>query len=327
MAFRLLRHRRLFASGLGLILWLLCCEMTALAASTEISIPGDHTFPESLTSTADGTVYIGSMAEGVIFRVPPGESKAEAWIKPGSNGLLSVLGVLADERSGTLWACSSDLSAMGVVMSSGAKPVALKGFDLKTGAPKGSFALPGDHSLCNDMVVGSDGAVFITDSFNPHILRLKPGSEKLEIWAEDPRLGVANGAAGLDGIAIGGDGNVYTNTFNGGGLFRVEMKKDGSAGSVTPLQTSRPLVLPDGLRKLGDNTFLMIEGEGRLDLVTIDGENAKLEVVKDGYKGPVAVTQIGQMAWVLEGQLTHLFEPKTGKPDPFLATSVPIPPH
>jgi hypothetical protein len=85
--------------------------------------------------------------------------------------------------------------------------------------------------------------------------------------------------------------------------------------------------LPDGLRKLGNNTFLMIEGEGRLDVVTIDGANAKIDTVKDGYNGPVAVTQVGPMAWVLEGQLTHLFDPKTGKPGPFHATAVAIPAH
>ena len=32
-------------------------------------------------------------------------------------------------------------------------------FDLATGAPKGSFALKGPVSLCNDIVVGADGKV------------------------------------------------------------------------------------------------------------------------------------------------------------------------
>ena len=45
----------------------------------------------------------------------------------------------------------------------GEKPVALKAFDLKTGAGKGSWPLPGEKSLCNDMVVGADGSVYVSD--------------------------------------------------------------------------------------------------------------------------------------------------------------------
>jgi sugar lactone lactonase YvrE len=239
--------------------------------------------------------------------------------------MLSVLGVLADDRTGTLWVCSSDLSAAGVKVTEGKGPVALKSFDLKSGAPKASIPLPGNRTLCNDMVTANDGTLYVTDSFSPHILRLKPDAKQFEVWAEDPRFVVKDGA-GLDGIAIGADGNVYTNTFNGGGLFRIEMRQDGSAGTVTQLMTSRKLVLPDGLRTHG-NKLLMIEGEGRLDLVSVDGDKASIEVIKDGYKAPVSVTKVGQTLWVLEGQLPHLFDPKTGELDPFQATSITAPPQ
>ena len=46
--------------------------MPARAADrTEIIFPGDHAYPESLTATADGTIFAGSLYEGGIFRVPP----------------------------------------------------------------------------------------------------------------------------------------------------------------------------------------------------------------------------------------------------------------
>ncbi len=45
--------------------------------------------------------------KGIVFRATPGSPKAEAWIKPTEqNGILTILGVLADERSKTLWICS-----------------------------------------------------------------------------------------------------------------------------------------------------------------------------------------------------------------------------
>ena len=60
--------------------------MPALAADrTEITFPGDHAYPESLTATSDGTIYAGSLYEGGIFRVAPGATTAQQWIKPGAN--------------------------------------------------------------------------------------------------------------------------------------------------------------------------------------------------------------------------------------------------
>lgn len=299
----------------------------AAAGPSEITIPGARAFPESLSSSSDGTIFIGSFAEGGIFRVQPGAAKAEPWIKPGANDSRSTLGVLADDRSETLWVCSNDLSRLGVVTPGTAKGSALKSFDLKTGAPKGSATFPGDRTLCNDIAIGPDGAAYATDSLNPHVLRLRPGSNQLEVWATDPRFTVKNGA-GLDGIAFGEDGNAYVDTFNGNGLFRIEVAGNGVAGKITELQTSRPIRLPDGMRPYGKNTLLMVEGAGSLDLVTIDGDKARIDTLKQGYDGPVAVTRIRNTAWVLEGQLHYLLDPKSNGATPrlpFRAYAVPLP--
>ena len=93
---------------------------------------------------------------------------------------------------------------------------------------------------------------------------------------------------------------------------------DGKAGEVTTLQTSRKISLPDALRSYGANSFLMIEGAGTLDLVTVDGPTAKIETIKDGFVGPVSVTQVGGTAWVAEGQLDHLLDPELKKQPPKL---------
>jgi sugar lactone lactonase YvrE len=159
-----LRH---FTQALGACaLGLLCAGGVARAAN--VTIPGSTDFPESMTATADGTMYFSSLAGGRVFRSAPGASEASEWIKPGTNGLDSTLGVLADEKSGTLYVCSVDLSGGGIVLPTGATPGALKMFDLKTGAPKGSAALPPSPlpkstPLCNDIAVAPDGTVYVTD--------------------------------------------------------------------------------------------------------------------------------------------------------------------
>ena len=229
-------------------------QMPAWAADrTEITFPGEHAYPESLTATSDGTIYAGSLYEGGIFRVAPGAATAEQWIKPGANDFMNTLGVFADEKAGTLWVCSSNLSGFGVKPPAGVKPVALKAFDLKTGAAKGSWPLPGEKSLCNDMVVGSDGSVYVAESFQPHILKLAPGENSLEVWATDPKFSGGEGP-GLDGITIGQDGNLYVNTFATGLLFRVEMGQGGKAGRITQLKTT-----PVGLRASGRDARLWQE--------------------------------------------------------------------
>ena len=72
------------------------------AAPAEIVIPGEKLATESLTSSRDGTVYIGSIGQGAIFRTRPGAATAEPFIAPQTNGIGSVFGVFADDKSNTL---------------------------------------------------------------------------------------------------------------------------------------------------------------------------------------------------------------------------------
>jgi sugar lactone lactonase YvrE len=295
----------------------------------EVTVPDARAFPESIAATPDGTIFASSRAEGGIFRAALGAVEAERWIAPGANGSMSTMGVVADANSRTLWVCSSNLSSLGVPPPSGAKPVALKAFDLRTGKRKASFPLPGKAS-CNDLAVSKgDDIVYVTDSFQAHVLSLRPFVPHLttvdpgatfDIFAEDPRF-----SATLHGIALGSDGNLYVNTFADGGLFRIDIRKDGYAGKVTQLETSRPLQNPAALRRYGTDRFLMVEGAGSVDIVYIQGDKAMIETVKDGFNGLISVIQIGEVAWVLEGQLSLLFDPGSRKVAPFHAYAVPLP--
>ena len=84
----------------------------AQAQTAPVNLP-DKSFPESVTSTSDGALYVGSFNHGGVTRITP-TGKVDAFISPGANGSRSTLGVLADEKSDTLYACSNDLSGMGV---------------------------------------------------------------------------------------------------------------------------------------------------------------------------------------------------------------------
>jgi len=291
----------------------------ARAQTAPVSIP-DNSFPESLSSTRDGTLYVGSLNLGGVVKVAPG-GKAEQFVAPGAAASRSILGVLADEKGGTLYVCSNDMTNLGIPGPTDTKGAQLKTFDLYTGAPKGSFAFGDAKSMCNDIAVGADGAAYATDSFAPNVYRLNPGGTAFEVWATDPLLAPAKDGVGLDGIAFGPDGNLYVTTFIPAALFKIAVI-DGKPGHVTALKPSRPLDHTDGMRAYGDG-FLLIEGAGRLDKVTIKDDAAEIETIQDGFVEPVAVTVVGNTGWVAEGKSSFLFGANKAKdPGPFTVKPV-----
>jgi len=237
-----------------------------------IPVPGTKAFPESITSTSDGLLFVGRVGDGGIVRVKPHTAESTVFVQPGASGSRSILGVFADEAASTLWACSNDLSALGGSAAGSDTWSALKSFDLNTGDAKHSFSLPGSHAFCNDITVDAKGSVYVTDSANPTILKLSAGATTFDVFAQDSVFSAPQrGGAGLDGIAFGSDGNLYVTTYTAGELLRVEVK-DGRARRMTKLSGNRHLQFPDALRSLGDNSFLLIEGSGRLDRVVIRGD-------------------------------------------------------
>jgi hypothetical protein len=301
---------RLRSSGhvVALTLGLTFTVQAATPKLKSIPIPGTKPFPESITSTSDGVLFVGRVGNGGIVRIKPRTAESTVFVQPRALDSRSILGVFADEASNTLWACSNDLSALGGPATGHDTGSALKGFDLKTGAGKRSVSLPGSHAFCNDITVDSKGSVYVTDSANPTILKLSPGATTFEVFAQDPGFSPPQGGFGLDGIAFGSDGDLYVTTYTVGELVRVHVK-DGKGGRITTLSSTYHLKFPDALRTLGNNRFLLIEGSGSLDRVVIQGDAFIVTPIHGGFAGPTSVARIGSTAWVSEGQLAFFFDP------------------
>ncbi len=141
-------------------------------------------------------IIIGSIQAHTIFRAKPGAATAEAWIKPGTDGMQSIFGVLADDHSQTLWACYGT-PVFGPPANPPPPPTALYAFDLKTGAPKGHYDFPTAGGFCNDIAIGADGTAYATDTMNMEVVRLKQGAKALEVWAGNGGFGPKGGV--LDG--------------------------------------------------------------------------------------------------------------------------------
>jgi sugar lactone lactonase YvrE len=264
-------------------------------ARTEVTINDTGVAPENLTSSSDGTIYFGSTGKGTIYRAAPGAAQAEPWILASSTGLTNVFGVLADDKSNTLWVCQNSTGGRGGAPVVG--QTALRSFDLKSGAPRGTWPLPANAGFCNDIAVAADGSAYVAESFRGRVHRLRPGAAALEAWFTDTQSINA-----VDGLAFLSDGALYVNDFFNGKLFRIPVNPDGSAGTIVPIESSQASSRPDGLRAVGPSTLLQAEGQGRLTELTITGNRAEVRVLQEGLTGATGVTLVGNTAFVLVGR-------------------------
>lgn len=279
----------------------------ALSAPQDIVIAGENVFPESITSDRAGNIYVGS-AHGTIYRAAAGARTAQPWIRASeTNTLNSLFGVLAHDASGRLWTCSNP------DMFAGEKGAShLVAFDLATGDFVESLAFPeGRPTACNDIAVAPDGTVYATDTASGRIFRHTRDGGGLELFAESEAL------VGVDGIAFADDGTMYINNVRQNLVQRVNRDGKGAYAGLTTLDLSQAVGGPDGLRPLGGHRFLQAEGtSGRVALVEVTGDRARVTTLKDGLDSSAAVTRVGPVGYATEGKIRYRIDPALRGQDP-----------
>jgi hypothetical protein len=266
-----------------------CLPVLCAAASTAatVTVPAKSA-PESITIAPNGDLILGSTGSTKIYRTKKGSDKAEVFIDVGAEGAVYFLGVLADAPTNTLWACQIYPSA-----TEGQERSALRAFDLKTGAAKFRWELPGSTNLCNDFVVGPDKALYISDTFGAKIWRLKPGATVPEVFSDDRTL------LGIDGITFIGD-TLYENNVIFNKLYRVPVDASGKAGKPVDIWLNKPIKGPDAMRAANGKLFLSENDAGKIDMVSVSGETASITVLKEGLKTPTAIEPAGGALWYNE---------------------------
>jgi sugar lactone lactonase YvrE len=271
-----------------------------------ITIQSKNLFPESITSTADGTIIVGSFGTSTIWRIPAGENIGSPWVDASANKG-PLLGVLADEMSGRLLVCQAGV----------------KTFDLKTGAAKESLTIPNANPFCNDIAVRDDGSIFVTDTTGAKIFMFAKGATTGVEVASDPLL------AGADGLAFLSDPDkLYVNSVTTSKLLRLDLAKDGKVTKITDLKLSRPLEGPDGMRPIDGKRLIIAEGAGRTAMGVPNGDTVEITTLKEGRMegGTPAVTLTKGMGWTAEGKLRQR-DAKNPDADkgPFRLFPVPLP--
>jgi sugar lactone lactonase YvrE len=272
------------ATGLAVLL-----AASAPAFGAEILIKDDKSQPESLAHAADGTLIVGSAATPFVYKIKPGSTTAEVFIDASAEGPGTFFfGQLVD--GGTVWSCM-------LTPVAGVTPVqrhtALIATDLATGARKLRWDLPGANSTCNDMTVGPDKSLYISDTGNAKIYRVAAGAQSGELWLDNRLL------TGIDGITFL-NGVMYVNSVFFNNLYRVPVDASGKPGNPVDIWMDAPVKGPDGMRAAGGKLFHAENGAGKIDEITIDGDRAHITVLKDGLKTPTAVEPAGDVIWIAE---------------------------
>lgn len=219
-------------------------------------------FPEGVTSSSNGRLYVGSVAGGGIVTVDEDNFDAIPFISGADIGG-GVFGITlsSDQRQTMLWACTNADGAARVV-----------GVDIATASAVVRHALPAAGEVapfCNDLVMSPDGALWVTESMGGRLFRI--ASENLmtqdsaEVWLDAPNLrGPDPGDFGANGIALVG-GQLYVANTDRGSLWRI----DPALPEPTPDDLKRvslsldgadtQLVRPDGITALGSDALLIVE--------------------------------------------------------------------
>ena len=277
----------------------------------------DNFFPEGITISNNGDIFVGSLKENKIVRFKNKEKYGEIFVPTNSNGLMSVIGIIADDRNKILWACSSN---PGVTNYPTQNPiVSLKAFDLATGDHLQSYKFP-NGGFCNDIAIDNNSNVYITDSFNPRILRLNKSESRLESWFENKAF--EGEGFNLNGITFI-DNKIYTVKMNSGELFEIGIGENGKPVNFNKIDLPRSLNAPDGIEAIDKNNLLVVENrtpstwKGSLTSINLSKEPT-IKIIKDNLDTPTTVSLKGETAWILQAQFSHLFgDEKDTPPGPF----------
>lgn len=290
-------RRMLTAVLLGTGLVIAAAGGTARATGVgERVLPDPMFFPESVTATPDGALFVSSIVTGKIARFAPGSSWPKTFVAAGVN--VGTAGVMADPERNVLWACAVDLSFE--------TPSELRAFDLRTGALRAGYRMP-DGGVCADIALAR-GDVYVTDTGAGRIDRVtgigrgRSEGGRIEVWSDDPQL--AGGAPlKINGIAFDGARTFYTTNYSTAELFAVGIARDGSARPAKPVVLDTPMTNPDGIRWCGGFLYVAENANG---LSRIDVRNHTRTLIDASLDQPTSLAFVRGAMWIAEGQILRL---------------------
>ncbi|MGW7028200.1 SMP-30/gluconolactonase/LRE family protein [Streptomyces xanthophaeus] len=319
------RNRLVPTAALGLAAALTVAAAPAQQVSPRIStafvLPGAKVYPEGIaTDPRTRTVYVGSYADGTVYRARPGARTAEVFLPSGTDGRRTANGLRVDAR-GRLWVTDS---TTGVAV-----------YDTATGARLAHFEVAGDGArFVNDLALTPDGTAYLTDSVRGVLYRVTPaqlaaGSGVLtEAHDLTPVLRPRPaGGFSLNGVVADRSGRyLLTVDMVAGELFRVDLR----TGALRRVElTGGDLTHADGLDLSADGTLRVAHNVTNALTrwqVGADGSRARLTrtVTDASLQIPTTLSHLPGRTLVVRSQFDKggPMSPGTGTPTAFTVASV-----
>lgn len=277
-------------------------EAQTLPDTVRIRDPGLH--PEGVEWDAPrGRFLVGSVTRGTVTAVGDDGGLTEL---VRDTALTGSIGIHVDGRRGRLLVADADVSA---VQGSGRGHARLGIYELETGRRLRHVDLgvlrPESRHFANDLTVGPDGSVYVTDSFAPVIYRV-PTEGDPSVLVEDPRLG--SEGFGLNGIVHHPDGYLLAAVAGRRSLVRVPLD---APAELREVELDEPFAA-DGLVLREDGTLVAVATTG-------GGEERRSEVLwlrsPDGWSSARIVERApapGATTAALRGGAVYVVNPHFG---------------
>lgn len=190
-----------------------------------------------------GAYLVSSQFQRKVVR-RTGDGAVVDLVKSGQDGVWMIFGLVADPVRRLLWAASTAEESMQGATADDAGRTALFAFDLDSGALKRKFVPPpGIDTTFDDVALGPEGVVFVSDSASGVIYAASRDARRLEPLVTPGQLGSPQG------IAVSADGRRLFVSDYGRGLFSI----DTQAGIAVRMRFPAGAVLLgiDGLQRAG----------------------------------------------------------------------------
>jgi sugar lactone lactonase YvrE len=281
-------------------------------------LPGEQVFPEGVAYRSDtGAFYVGSTADGTVFRgnVGGGPKEAEVFLEPESDGRTTAIGMEVDEE-GRLFISGGDTGRIFVYDTESADLVR------RVDTPDA------EATFLNDVAVTPDGDAYFTDSIRPILFRVTStggGAGEAEPWLNfEGTPAEYEEGFNLNGIDATEDGRylvaVQSNT---GELFRI----DTESKEVDEIDLGgEALANGDGLLLDGRTVYVVRNEQELIVPVQLSGEYISGEVGESfsdpSFAFPTTLAKTDGRLLVVNSQ----FDKQEGKPElPFTVSSVKVP--
>jgi len=243
-----------------------------LAGGQAQTIPlPDQYFPEGITVTAAGRMFVGSVATGAILTVAPNQEVATEFIPAMTLPQSGVLGMTPSADGGLLWVCNTDTANA---------HADIVGIGVIDGQIKATHHMPDSSvgSFCNDIAISANGTLWATESFGGRLFRIPSGelvsnSDATE-WLASPSLsgpdGPTVGVFGVNGLALVSGKLLLVNSSLGTLLsidptLTAPTPADLHTVALTEKGGNVVLANPDGMTRVTDTQVLIVENGLGLD--------------------------------------------------------------